>query len=237
MSIIKIKDLHKVYDGTQVEVHAVNGVTLNIEEGEFTALVGPSGSGKTTLMNMLGGLDRPTSGQVLINSTDLSKLKDSDLIDFRLHHIGFVFQSYNLIPVLTALENVEFIMHLQGVPSAERHARAKELLEAVGLGDRLNSRPGQLSGGQQQRVAVARALASKPRYVLADEPTANLDSHSTENLLDIMEELNHKENITFVFSTHDARVVKKAHRVIVLEDGQVISDEVREKAGVSNSNE
>lgn len=237
MSIIKIKDLHKVYDGTQVEVHAVNGVTLNIEEGEFTALVGPSGSGKTTLMNMLGGLDRPTSGQVLINGTDLSKLKDSDLIDFRLHHIGFVFQSYNLIPVLTALENVEFIMHLQGVPSGERHARAKELLEAVGLGDRLNSRPGQLSGGQQQRVAVARALASKPRYVLADEPTANLDSHSTENLLDIMEELNHKENITFVFSTHDARVVKKAHRVIVLEDGQVISDEVREKSGISNSNE
>jgi len=237
MSIITIKDLHKVYDGTQVEVHAVNGVTLNIEEGEFSALVGPSGSGKTTLMNMLGGLDRPTSGQVMINGTDLSQLKDSELIDFRLHHIGFVFQSYNLIPVLTALENVEFIMHLQGIPSAERHARAKELLEAVGLGDRLNSRPGQLSGGQQQRVAVARALASKPRYVLADEPTANLDSHSTENLLDIMEELNHKENITFVFSTHDARVVKKAHRVIVLEDGKVISDEVRERAGVSNSNE
>ncbi|GET21336.1 ABC transporter ATP-binding protein [Prolixibacter denitrificans] len=237
MSIITINDLHKVYDGTQVEVHAVNGVTLNIEEGEFSALVGPSGSGKTTLMNMLGGLDRPTSGQVLINGTDLSQLKDSELIDFRLHHIGFVFQSYNLIPVLTALENVEFIMHLQGVPSAERHARARELLEAVGLGDRLNSRPGQLSGGQQQRVAVARALASKPRYVLADEPTANLDSHSTENLLDIMEELNHKENITFVFSTHDARVVKKAHRVIVLEDGKVISDEVREKVGASNSNE
>lgn len=237
MSIITINDLHKVYDGTQVEVHAVNGVTLNIEEGEFSALVGPSGSGKTTLMNMLGGLDRPTSGQVLINGTDLSQLKDSELIDFRLHHIGFVFQSYNLIPVLTALENVEFIMHLQGVPSAERHARARELLEAVGLGDRLNSRPGQLSGGQQQRVAVARALASKPRYVLADEPTANLDSHSTENLLDIMEELNHKENITFVFSTHDARVVKKAHRVIVLEDGKVISDEVREKAEASHSNE
>ena len=237
MSIITIKDLHKVYDGTQVEVHAVNGVTLNIEEGEFSALVGPSGSGKTTLMNMLGGLDRPTSGQVMINGTDLSQLKDSELIDFRLHHIGFVFQSYNLIPVLTALENVEFIMHLQGIPSAERHARAKELLEAVGLGDRLNSRPGQLSGGQQQRVAVARALASKPRYVLADEPTANLDSHSTENLLDIMEELNHKENITFVFSTHDARVVKKAHRVIVLEDGKVISDEVRERAGVNHSNE
>jgi putative ABC transport system ATP-binding protein len=237
MSIITIKDLHKVYDGTQVEVHAVNGVTLNIEEGEFSALVGPSGSGKTTLMNMLGGLDRPTSGQVMINGTDLSKLKDSELIDFRLHHIGFVFQSYNLIPVLTALENVEFIMHLQGIPSAERHARAKELLDAVGLGDRLNSRPGQLSGGQQQRVAVARALASKPRYVLADEPTANLDSHSTENLLDIMEELNRKENITFVFSTHDARVVKKAHRVIVLEDGKVISDEVRKKEAVNNPNE
>lgn len=237
MSIITIKDLHKVYDGTQVEVHAVNGVTLNIEEGEFSALVGPSGSGKTTLMNMIGGLDRPTSGQVMINGTDLRQLKDSELIDFRLHHIGFVFQSYNLIPVLTALENVEFIMHLQGIPSAERHARAKELLEAVGLGDRLNSRPGQLSGGQQQRVAVARALASKPRYVLADEPTANLDSHSTENLLDIMEELNRKENITFVFSTHDARVVKKAHRVIVLEDGKVISDEVRKKEAVINPNE
>ncbi|GET33527.1 ABC transporter ATP-binding protein [Prolixibacter bellariivorans] len=237
MSIITIKDLHKVYDGTQVEVHAVNGVTLNIEEGEFSALVGPSGSGKTTLMNMLGGLDRPTSGQVMINGTDLSQLKDSELIDFRLHHIGFVFQSYNLIPVLTALENVEFIMHLQGIPSAERYARAKELLEAVGLGDRLNSRPGQLSGGQQQRVAVARALASKPRYVLADEPTANLDSHSTENLLDIMEELNRKENITFVFSTHDARVVKKAHRVIVLEDGKVISDEVRKKEVVNGPNE
>jgi putative ABC transport system ATP-binding protein len=224
MSIIKLQNLNKVYDGPQVEVHAVNGVNLEFQKGEFAALVGPSGSGKTTLMNMLGGLDRPTSGDVEIGGVDLRTLKDSQLIDFRLNNIGFVFQSYNLIPVFTALENVEFIMHLQGISKSERFERAKQLLESVGLGDRLDSRPGQLSGGQQQRVAVARALASKPKFVLADEPTANLDSHSTENLLDIMEELNVKEDITFIFSTHDPRVVKKAHRVIELEDGKVISD-------------
>jgi len=224
MSIIKLQDLYKTYDETQVEVHAVNGVNLEFEKGEFAAIVGPSGSGKTTLMNMLGGLDRPTSGSVEVGGTDLGTLKDSQLIDFRLNNIGFVFQSYNLIPVFTAIENVEFIMHLQGIPKQERLERAKELLESVGLGDRLNSRPGQLSGGQQQRVAVARALASKPTFVLADEPTANLDSHSTENLLDIMEELNVKNEMTFIFSTHDSRVVKKAHRVILLEDGKVIED-------------
>jgi putative ABC transport system ATP-binding protein len=225
MSIIKLQNLNKVYDGTQVEVHAVNDVNLEFQKGEFTALVGPSGSGKTTLMNLLGGLDRPTSGNVEVGGIDLGTLKDSQLIDFRLNNIGFVFQSYNLIPVFTAIENVEFIMHLQGISKSERFERAKQLLESVGLGDRLNSRPGQLSGGQQQRVAVARALASKPKFVLADEPTANLDSHSTENLLDIMEQLNINEDITFIFSTHDARVVKKAHRVILLEDGKVMSDD------------
>jgi putative ABC transport system ATP-binding protein len=225
MSIIKLQNLNKVYDGTQVEVHAVNDVNLEFQKGEFTALVGPSGSGKTTLMNLLGGLDRPTSGNVEVGGIDLGTLKDSQLIDFRLNNIGFVFQSYNLIPVFTAIENVEFIMHLQGISKSERYERAKQLLESVGLGDRLNSRPGQLSGGQQQRVAVARALASKPKFVLADEPTANLDSHSTENLLDIMEQLNINEDITFIFSTHDARVVKKAHRVILLEDGKVMSDD------------
>ncbi len=224
MKIIDIKNLHKTYNDSEVKVHAVNGVDLSFEKGEFAAIVGPSGSGKTTLLNMLGGLDQPTEGSILIDGTDLSQLKSSQLIDFRMRNIGFVFQAYNLIPVLTAKENVEFIMHLQNRPKAERENRTMELLKAVGLEGRENSRPNKLSGGQQQRVAVARALASKPKFVLADEPTANLDSKSTENLLDIMEELNRKENITFIFSTHDQRVMNKAHRVITLEDGKIISD-------------
>ncbi len=225
MKIIEIKDLFKTYTDSEIDVHAVNGVNLDIEEGEFTAIVGPSGSGKTTLLNMLGGLDQSTSGQIHINGTDMSTLKPSELIDFRMKNIGFVFQSYNLIPVLTAKENVEFVMQLQGKTKQERDERTLSLLETVGLKGRENSRPNKLSGGQQQRVAVARALASKPRFVLADEPTANLDSKSTENLLDIMEELNRKENITFIFSTHDQRVVNKARRVLTLEDGKIISDE------------
>jgi len=225
MNIIEIKDLVKIYDSTEIEVTAVNHINLNFEKGEFSAVVGPSGSGKTTFLNLLGGLDRPTAGHIMIDGIDLWSLKPRQITDFRLHNIGFVFQSYNLLPVLTAKENVEFIMHLQGWPKAEREKRARELLKAVGLGDRINSRPNKLSGGQQQRVAVARALASKPKFILADEPTANLDSHSTENLLDIMEKLNREEGITFIFSTHDARVVKKAHRVITLEDGKVLSDE------------
>ena len=225
MSIIQIQNLKKTYKETEVEVHAVNGIDLNFEQGEFAAIVGPSGSGKTTLLNLIGGLDSPTEGKIIINNTDISRLTPSQIIDFRLWNIGFVFQAYNLIPVLTAKENVEFIMHLQGRKKQEREQRTKDLLSAVGLGNRLNSRPSQLSGGQQQRVAVARALASKPKFVLADEPTANLDSKSTENLLDIMEKLNKEEHITFIFSTHDTRVVKKAHRVITIEDGKVVSDE------------
>ena len=224
MKIIEIKDLHKIYNDSEVRVHAVNGIDLDFEQGEFAAIVGPSGSGKTTFLNMLGGLDKPTSGEISIDGTDLGQLKSSQLIDFRLNNIGFVFQDYNLIPVLTAKENVEFIMHLQGRPKRERYTRTKELLEAVGLSERINSRPGKLSGGQQQRVAVARALASKPKFILADEPTANLDSKSTENLLDIMEKLNREEEITFIFSTHDSRVVKKARRVITMEDGKIVSD-------------
>lgn len=224
MNVIEVKDLSKIYNSTEVKVTALNQVDLIVEEGEFTAIVGPSGSGKTTLLNMIGGLDEPTSGEISIGGTDISQLSSSDLIDFRLNNIGFVFQAYNLIPVLTAIENVEFIMQMQGVPKAERERQAKELLTQVGLGDRANSRPSKLSGGQQQRVAVARALASKPRFVLADEPTANLDSKSTENLLDIMEELNRKEKITFIFSTHDQRVVNKARRVLTIEDGKIISD-------------
>ena len=225
MKIIEIKNLHKTYNETVVPVHAVNGINLTFEEGEFAAIVGPSGSGKTTLLNMVGGLDNPTQGEIIVNTINITKMKAKQLTDFRMKYIGFVFQAYNLIPVLTAKENVEFIMHLQGKPKNEREKRTKELLEAVGLGDRINSRPNKLSGGQQQRVAVARALASKPKFVLADEPTANLDSTSTENLLNIMENLNNNENITFIFSTHDQRVVNKARRVITIEDGKVISDE------------
>ena len=227
MKVIDIKNLEKIYNESEVKVHAIRGIDLVFEEGEFAAIVGPSGSGKTTLLNMIGGLDRPTTGEIHINGTNMGKLKSSKLIDFRLNNIGFVFQAYNLIPVLTAGENVQFIMHLQGKSKPEREKRTKELLDAVGLGDRINSRPSKLSGGQQQRIAVARALASKPRFILADEPTANLDSVSAGNLLDIMEKLNEEENITFIFSTHDARVVKKARRVITLEDGLVISDEVK----------
>jgi putative ABC transport system ATP-binding protein len=225
MKVLEIKKVHKIYNSSEVKVHAVNDISLDFEKGEFAAIVGPSGSGKTTLLNMIGGLDKPTEGEILVDNTNLAGLKSSGLIDFRMRNIGFVFQSYNLIPVLTAKENVEFIMNLQKWNKKDRDQRTLELLKAVGLEDRVNSRPSKLSGGQQQRVAVARALASKPKFVLADEPTANLDSKSTETLLDIMEELNREEGITFIFSTHDARVVKKARRVITVEDGKVISDE------------
>jgi putative ABC transport system ATP-binding protein len=227
MKVLEINNVHKIYNSSEVKVHAVNGISLDFEKGEFAAIVGPSGSGKTTLLNMIGGLDTPTEGTILVDHTNLAGLKASKLIDFRMRHIGFVFQSYNLIPVLTARENVEFIMNLQKWDKKERDRRTMELLSAVGLADRANSRPGKLSGGQQQRVAVARALASKPKFILADEPTANLDSKSTETLLDIMEELNREEEITFIFSTHDARVVKKARRVITIEDGKVIADEMK----------
>ncbi len=227
MKVIDIKNVEKIYNDSEVQVHAVNGVSLSFEEGEFAAIVGPSGSGKTTLLNMLGGLDTPTSGEIIIGGVNINTLKGSKLIDFRLRNIGFVFQSYNLIPVLTAKENTEFVMEMQGVSKEIKNKRVKELLGAVGLGERLDSRPSKLSGGQQQRVAVARALASKPKFILADEPTANLDSKSTENLLDIMEKLNKEEKITFIFSTHDARVVKKARRVITLEDGKILDDAVK----------
>ncbi|HPE18429.1 MAG TPA: ABC transporter ATP-binding protein [Tenuifilaceae bacterium] len=225
MKILELKNLVKVYNGTEIKVKAVDNVNLNFEEGEFAAIVGPSGSGKTTLLNLIGGLDSITEGEIIINGTNIGQLKPSQLIDFRLKNIGFVFQAYNLIPVLTAKENVEFIMELQGKKRSLRDERAMELLNAVGIGDRANSRPSKMSGGQQQRVAVARALASKPKFILADEPTANLDSKSTETLLDIMEKLNREENITFIFSTHDQRVVNKARRVITIEDGHVVSDE------------
>jgi len=223
-TIIEIKDLVKIFKDTAQEVTAVDHVSLNISAGEFTTIVGPSGSGKTTLLNLIGGLDAPTSGSLHVDGRDISLLTEREMTAFRLHHIGFVFQAYNLIPVLTAKENVAFVMELQGKKREEIDKRATELLEAVGLGDRMNSRPAKLSGGQQQRVAVARALASKPKFVLADEPTANLDSKSAENLLDIMERLNEQEGVTFIFSTHDPRIVAKARRIIALEDGKIVSD-------------
>ena len=225
MNVIEIKDLVKIYNGGEVQVKAVNGISIDFEQGEFTAVVGPSGSGKTTFLNMLGGLDRPTSGSVKIGGTDVWDLSSRKLIDFRMNNIGFVFQSYNLIPVLTAGENVEFIMHLQGKPKKERADRTRELLEAVGIGDRIKSRPAKLSGGQQQRVAVARALASKPEFILADEPTANLDSTATSSLLEMMSQMNKEYNTTFIFATHDQRVMDKARRIVTIEDGKILSDE------------
>ena len=198
MNVIETNNLIKIYQQGDIEVKALNSI---------------------------GGLDTPTSGKVVINNTDITNLKSNELIDFRLRNIGFVFQAYNLIPVLTAKENVEFIMLMQGDSASARKLRAEELLNAVGLSDQINRRPGQLSGGQQQRVAVARALASKPKFVLADEPTANLDSTSTANLLDIMYRLNKEESMTFIFSTHDLRVIDRAKRIITLEDGKILSDE------------
>jgi putative ABC transport system ATP-binding protein len=227
MSVIEIRGVTKVYNPSRVPVHALRGVDLAVERGEFTAVVGPSGSGKTTLLNVVGGLDPPTAGTVRIDGTDIAAMKPDALIEFRLRHIGFVFQAFNLVPVLTARENVEFIMLLQGVPKSERTRRALEELRGVGLEERADARPAELSGGQQQRVAVARALASRPSFVLADEPTANLDTATAEELLDTMEALNRDREMTFLFSTHDPRVMNRAHRIVTLEDGMLRSDEVR----------
>lgn len=228
MEVIKTELITKVYNSSHIPVNALNGVSITIEQQEFTAIVGPSGSGKTTLLNIIGGLDNPTAGCIIIDGTDITMLRENKLIDFRLKNIGFVFQSYNLIPVLTAEENIEFVMLLQGQSKTERKQRVLELLKEVDLIDKIDKRPSELSGGQQQRVAVARALASKPKFILADEPTANLDSRTAENLLDIMLKLNENEQMTFIFSTHDQKVINRARRVITLEDGRVVSD-VRKK--------
>jgi putative ABC transport system ATP-binding protein len=224
MNVIELKNLRKVYNEKTVPVNAVNDVSLSFKAKEFTAIVGASGSGKTTLLNLIGGIDVPTGGNVFINGKNVTELSDKEMTKFRRDNIGFVFQQYNLLPVLTAKENVEFVMEMQNRPKEEREKRVTDLLTAIGLADKINERPNKLSGGQQQRVAVARALAHKPSFVIADEPTANLDSKSTEDLLNIMQELNEKEGITFIFSTHDQRVVDKAKRVIVFKDGNVISD-------------
>ena len=224
MNVVETQNLEKLFIDAGTKVRAVDGVSINVEEGEFTAIVGPSGSGKTTLLNMIGGLDNPTKGKVQVDSVELTDLSKNELIDFRLKNIGFVFQSYNLIPVLTAYENVEFVMLLQGRDSKERKERVNELLVAVGIADKAKNRPSKLRGGQQQRVAVARALAPKPKFIIADEPTANLDSKSASTLLDIMQQLNEKERITFLFSTHDQRVIDRARRVVTLTDGKITED-------------
>ncbi len=222
---IVLHDLTKIYNqDTDFPITAVDAVSLTIGAGDFVAVMGPSGSGKTTLLNMMGGIDRPTSGSVSIDEVDITGLADKDLVAFRRDNIGFIFQDFSLLPVLTAEENVEFVMQLQGHSASECARRAQELLREVGLEDRMDTVPAKLSGGQQQRVAVARALAPRPKFVLADEPTANLDAETTHGLLDLMQRMNENKGITFIFSTHDPRVIARARRVIVFEDGHVTED-------------
>jgi len=228
MNIVECVDVVKTYQQGKVEVHALNGVTLSISKGGFVAVAGPSGSGKTTLLNLVGGLDRPNSGSIVVDGNDYSEMGESALASLRLHKVGFVFQSYNLIPVLSAIENVEYVMLLQGVPTAERRERAKTILNEVGLEDKFNSRPAELSGGQQQRVAVARAIVSDPSIVLADEPTANLDSKTGEGLLQMMKDMNEKKSVTFIFSTHDKMVMEYARRLVLIRDGRVVEDQNKE---------
>ena len=224
---VRTEDVWKTFHQEAEEVHAVRGVSLNIERGEFTALAGPSGSGKTTLLNLIGGLTRPSQGQVWVAGRELSGMSNQELARLRLEEVGFVFQAYNLLPVLSALENAEFPMLLQGVDAEERHARVRELFERTGMSGLEDRRPGKLSGGQQQRVAVVRAVASRPALVLADEPTANLDSAASEALLDVMGELNRELGVTFVFATHDGRVMERSRRLVRMVDGAVASDERR----------
>lgn len=223
--VIETKDLLRKFGRDETEVVALDHVSVEIEEGEFTAIIGPSGSGKTTLLHLIGGLDEPDGGSVFLSGTNIAEMSGNELSDFRRDHIGFIFQAYNLIPVLSAEENIEYIMLLQGVPAAERKARVKEMLAMVGLEGLGDRRPSHLSGGQQQRVAVARAMASRPDIILADEPTANLDSKTGMSLLDVMRDLNEQHNLTFVFSTHDQKIMDRATRLIHLQDGAVEKDE------------
>ena len=225
--VIVTEGVTKVYAADGIPVNALNGVDLTINSGEFTAVVGPSGSGKTTLLNIISGLDTPTAGKVWLSGKVLSAMSGNELSDFRRDNIGFVFQAYNLIPVLTVEENVEYIMLLAGVPKAERHERVIAMLKAVGLTGVANRMPTQLSGGQQQRVAIARAMVSEPTIILADEPTANLDSKTGADLLDMMNRLNAETGMTFIFSTHDPMVMESARRLITLRDGQIDTDETK----------
>ncbi len=226
--VIITEDLVKTYHTGEVDVHALNSVNLNIKHGEFTAIAGPSGSGKTTLLNLISGLDKPTSGRAFLAGKPVSDMSGSELSDFRRDHIGFIFQSYNLIPVLTVSENIEYVMLLQGVSSEERRKRVAEILKLVGLEGMEKRRPTQLSGGQQQRVAIARAMVSQPSIILADEPTANIDSETGSALLDMMRKLNEDRGMTFVFSSHEKMIMEKSKRLIILKDGRIDSDETRD---------
>jgi putative ABC transport system ATP-binding protein len=223
--VLEARNVIKDYETSSIVTRALDGVSIEVERGEFSALAGPSGSGKTTLLNMLGTIDEPTSGLVRVDGEDVTAMGEGERAELRLNHLGFIFQSYNLIPVLSATENVEFVLMLQGVPARERRAKAEHTLTDLGLGELLRKRPTQMSGGQQQRVAVARAIASEPSIVLADEPTANLDSHTAENLLDLMLRMNEERGVTFLFSTHDKRVMDRARRIVHLVDGRIESDE------------
>jgi len=225
MAIIEVNKVTKIYGGDGVETPALRGIDLKIERGEFTAIAGPSGSGKTTLLNIIGALDAPTSGDVTLDGSDITHMSAAEQSDLRLHNLGFIFQAYNLIPVLTAVENVEFVMLLQKVPKDERRKKALAILEEVGLGGMENKRPNEMSGGQQQRVAVARAIVSGPKLILADEPTANLDSATGHGLLEMMHKLNADKGVTFLFSTHDTMVMDHSRRLIQLQDGLIKSDE------------
>ncbi|HOZ48083.1 MAG TPA: ABC transporter ATP-binding protein [Candidatus Hydrogenedentes bacterium] len=232
--LLRAHGLTKVYHAGKIDAQALRGVDLEVRSGEFLAIVGPSGSGKTTLLNLVGALDTATSGQLEVLGKEISKMSRRERADLRLHALGFVFQAYNLVPVLTAQENVEFVLELQGV-GLERRARAGDVLNRLGLEEFATRRPNELSGGQQQRVAVARAVASKPKLVLADEPTANLDGENAESLLAMMRALNEHDGITFVFSTHDPRVIAHARRVVTLVDGRVARDEQKECCTVNGA--
>lgn len=227
MAIVEAKDIKKTYQQGKITVEALCGVDLTVDKGAFLALAGPSGSGKTTLLNIIGGLDMPDSGSVIVDNNEFKDMNQADLATLRLHKIGFVFQAYNLIPVLSAIENVEYVMLLQGVPQIERRNRAKAILDDVGLEGKYDRRPAELSGGQQQRVAVARAIVSGPAIVLADEPTANLDSKTGEGLLLMMKQMNREKNVTFIFSTHDSMVMAYAERLVTIKDGRIVNDETR----------
>jgi putative ABC transport system ATP-binding protein len=227
MGIVEARDIKKIYQQGNVEVKALNGVSLSVAKGDFVALAGPSGSGKTTMLNIIGGLDLPDGGSVAVEGNEFDQMNQTQLANLRLHKIGFVFQAYNLIPVLSAAENVEFVMLLQGVPAAERRKRAKAILDDVGLSGKYDRRPAELSGGQQQRVAVGRAIVSNPAIVLADEPTANLDSKTGKGLLEMMKQMNEEKKVTFIFSTHDKMVMEYARRLVYIKDGRVTDD--REK--------
>lgn len=227
MAIVEIKDIEKTYWQGKVKVEALRGVDLTINKGEFVAIAGPSGSGKTTLLNIIGGLDLPDGGNVILDDNRYEEMNQASLASLRLHNIGFVFQAYNLIPVLSAIENVEYVMLLQGVSKKEREERARAILDDVGLEGKYDRRPAELSGGQQQRVAVARAIVSNPAIVLADEPTANLDSKTGEGLLLMMKKMNKEKNVTFIFSTHDSMVMEYARRLITIKDGRIVNDETK----------